>query len=130
MAWLRARPKTKQGLLHPRAKQYEDNGEPLPLPENPAPELAALLFRAGPGMATREGDTPLTAQELTAWLTACREQVTRWEFETLLALSHAYIQQRFDAANPACPAPWITPVDATKVNRPKIARRIKNLLRS
>ena len=94
------------------------------MPENPAPEITDLLMRAGPDM----GDGPVTAQELTAWANGAGVRLGKWEFETLMHLSVAYLSQRQRARDPDCPPPWqaVTP-DAEK---PKIAKRVRGLLRS
>jgi len=94
------------------------------MPENPDPEITALLMRAGPDM----GEGPLTAQELTMWAGGTGVKLSRWEFETLLHLSHAYLVQRQRARDPDCPAPW--QARTTAVEKPKIAKHIRGLLRS
>lgn len=123
-AWLWTARESKGKPLSARGELYVSNSKPLPAPENPDPEITGLLMRAGPDM----GDHPLTAQELTAWATGAGVKLGRWEFETLLHLSQVYLSQRQRSRDPDCPPPWQAPTTAAE--KPKIARRIRGLLRS
>lgn len=123
-AWLWAARELKGKPLPARGAAYVEKNLPLPAPENPDPEITGLLMRAGPDM----GDGPLTAQELAAWATGAGVKLGRWEFETLLHLSHAYLAQHQRARDPDCPEPWQAPV--LEAEKPKIAKRIRRLLRS
>lgn len=123
-AWLWTAREFKGKPLSARGEFYVKNDTPLPAPENPDPEITGLLMRAGPDM----GDHPLTAQELTAWGIGAGVSLGKWEFETLLHLSHAYLSQRQRSRDPDCPPPWQAPVLASE--KPKIAKRVKSLLRS
>ena len=123
-AWLWTAREFKGKPLSARGETYVEKDKPLPAPENPDPEITGMLMRAGPDM----GDHPLTAQELAAWATGAGVALGKWEFETLLHLSHAYLVQRQRAKDPDCPPPWQSPT--TEAEKPKIAKRIRGLLRS
>lgn len=116
--------KGKVKPLSARGEQYIKKNKPLPAPENPDPEITGLLMRAGPDM----GGQPLTAQELTAWANGAGVKLGKWEFETLLHLSQAYLSQRQQSKDPDCPPPWQAPT--TEAEKPKIAKQVRNLLRS
>lgn len=106
-----------------------DRGEPLPLPDNPMPELSAMLLEFGPAqdMGSMGGAAPISAAELQDWATGSATLLTPWEFSTLLEMSHAYVQQMRISADPATPAPWALIPDADR--RTSIAASVKSLLR-
>lgn len=74
------------------------------------------------------GEVPLTATELTAWASGTKITFTPWEFETLLKLSHDYVQQKFAAVSPNCPPPWQAELDDQQ--RQNVAKSVRSLWRS
>ncbi len=101
---------------------------PLPLPIPDSPELVALLARVGPSMQSGNGPVPITAQELAAWTKGTGVDLSGWEFETLLDMSHAYTMELIAAADPTRAAPWTTAPDEER--RAAIAKSTKTLFRS
>lgn len=80
----------------------QDAGLPLMMPELEGGEdLIALAQGIGWCGQGGMGPVPLSALELTAWCDGTGEQLTQWEFATLLKLSRAYV-----AGVHAKEAPW------------------------
>lgn len=111
-----------------RAQVLLDEGRPLPLPPNPAPELIEIFNEVGPGMDYGGMDrAPLTAAELQAWDSGVGLHLDAWEFGTLLDMSHHFVHQARVSKSPDAPPPWIERPTETK--RAAIVNSIKSLLR-
>ena len=80
----------------------QDAGLPLMMPDLDGGE-DLIAFAQGLGWCGQGGmgPVPLSALELTAWCDGTGEQLTQWEFATLLKLSRAYV-----AGVHAKDAPW------------------------
>jgi hypothetical protein len=65
--------------------------------------LIKWLWQFGP---CNTDSTPVSWAELAAWSTMTGNKPTRWEAETLRALSEAYAVQLQQSRNAMCPAPW------------------------
>ena len=127
MAWLHT-PLEKLPGNPTRAFRIKAEGKPLPMPENPAPELVDIFLAVGPGMdSSGMGRVPVTAAELTAWSNGCRLHLSPWEFGTLLEMSQAFVQQERMSKDPDAPQPWnLAPAPE---QRASIAKSVRSLLR-
>lgn len=127
LAWLyTAQDKTPGN--HSRAFVLQSEGKPLPLPENPHPELIDIFNEVGPGMDFGGMDrAPLSALELQAWSDGLGLHLSAWEFGTLLDMSQAFVHQTRISKAPAAPPPWTNA--PTPEKRAAIVNSIRSLLR-
>ncbi len=71
----------------------------------PGEYLLDCLFKLGPSRMDGEHEKPVLWQELLAYAQACQLKFERWEFETVMAASRAYVSAKFDGQNPLCIPP-------------------------
>ena len=112
-----------------RIDQYRDAETAPELPECCVSELIDVLMDAGPRMIAGMGEAPLSAQELLAWCAGTGQDLTPWEFATVLQMSRAYAGEYQAAQDPNAPAPWNDP-DMTQAKRKMVATGMRELMRA
>jgi hypothetical protein len=88
-----------------RRKAYEDEGEPLPLPECPDPMLVEWLMEAGPVMPSGYGPVGITWTELTSGQQRTGIELQPWEARLMVRLSREFASESIAAGKPNRPAP-------------------------
>lgn len=114
MAWLNATPRPAAGSdtqsppkpKKTRREQLEAQGAEIDGPPNPAPEIIAWLFEAGPAGHAGMGATALSWAEITEWQRNSGVRLMPWQARLLRRLSRDYVAQASKAEEPDCPAPW------------------------
>lgn len=107
MAWLNAKPKGKDKS---RYKQYSALSETHP--KLVMPDLGAALYvielftEAGICSSNGMGATPLSWQDIDAWLNVTQRKLCLWEKMLVKELSELYVSQLYDSENPNCAAPY------------------------
>lgn len=84
-------------------------------------------MEVGPVSSNGMGAVPVSFAELMAWQAVCEHPMSAWDFQTLHAMSVAYVGEYGKADSPNAPPPWIAPMDDDKKLR--VAQHIKNVLR-
>ena len=101
----------------PSRSRYESaiGSKPDLVPVSYGTHLIQWLWQCGPVMPS--GD-PVTWSEIESWAKSTGRTLTRWEAETLRAMSEQYATMRRRASDPQCPAPWLTiKVDSTALSQ-------------
>lgn len=79
------------------------------LPElGPERYLVDYLLEIGPTMPTGMGVAPLSHGEIAAWQSNVGICLQPWEARALRMLSIEYVGTRAEAADPACPPPYLS----------------------
>jgi hypothetical protein len=128
LAWLNATP---DGAKMSRRESYEKASGPdslfLRLPElDGAQYIVQMLFEAGTLMHAGMGPTPLTWQEIDAWLRVTGTQAELWERLLIKELSHAYVNMLHDATKKDCPDPYVYVEEAEQIDRTAVANKLRN----
>ncbi|RYF70394.1 MAG: hypothetical protein EOO22_14420 [Comamonadaceae bacterium] len=97
-----------------------------PIGGEAAHPLIDYFWEVGPTESTGMGPAPLTFQELHAWQMQMGLDLPPWQVRQLQLMSRAFLSESIRAEKPDCPAPWAAPA----LDRPAVAKHIRNLLRS
>lgn len=128
MAWLHAAPTVKGSKAKPVSRIEALGGKPPPLPPIAfGDHLVGYLMEVGPVSSNGMGTVPVSFAELRAWQAVCEHSMSAWDFQTLHAMSVAYMRECGTADSPNAPPPWIAPLDDDK--RLRVAQHIRNVLR-
>jgi hypothetical protein len=76
------------------------------------------------------GNVPLTFAEIHAWQSLAGADLQPWEVRTLRRMSIAYCSQAQESTRPGCPPPWSFDPSSPDFDRPKVAARVRSLLRA
>ena len=74
------------------------------------------------------GPIKLSFGEIESWTRLMGVQLQSWEVALLRSMSAAFARELAFAENPRHPAPWAPVVE--QIDRKRVARRVKDLLRS
>jgi hypothetical protein len=100
------------------------------LPEIPSAyaHLKELFFLSGQGTSTGMGLAPLSWQELQAFRTENKLELTLWERQTLKKMSEAYCAEASRATDPKRPAPYAPQKEDEEVDKIALAIKMRDAL--
>jgi hypothetical protein len=121
-----------EGSKKSRMKGYSEQDEEhlkLRLPNiEEAEYLIQHLYEAGVMLSNGMGATPLTWQEIDAWIRVTQRVVPIWERSLIRELSEAYVSEYNQAADKSRPAPYVE--ESTETKREIIASGWKGFAKS
>lgn len=127
LAWLNTAPETRKvtDKTQTRRERMDADGQPIPMPDNPARYLSAWLLEIGPSVAAGMGEGPIGWSDLTAWERLTGVELSPWEARTLRRMSQAFVAERHDAKKPECPPPWRGDDAEVMAQRDVVSAKIK-----
>lgn len=100
-------------------------GDPIDLPENPAPYITDWLMEIGPLVSGGMGEAPVGWQDMAAWSEMIGVELDPWEARSIRRLSRVFMSQRHDARKPDCPPPFSPTRDQVESRREIVARKVE-----
>ena len=137
LAWFNATPRPpdtakKVSAPAPKVSRGEEfiarGGRPLFPDVGDAEYIIAYWFDLGKIQSGGMGAAPLSALEISAWMTASGLCLAPWEFRVLRRMSEAYLAQLHESEKPECPPPYGNPVQI--VDRNEVSKKVGNAFRA
>lgn len=127
MAWMASAPKpdnSKEKETPTRAQRIEANGgEPLMPEPGDAAYLLGYWQAAGWCGQGFNGPVPMTAAELRAWSEGAGIELDPWQFQTVLEMSRAWVNESHAADKMDCPPPYGDP--AQEFDRAVVSKKLR-----
>jgi hypothetical protein len=91
--------------------------------------MIGYLYQIGPTLPSAGGFAPITHGEIESWQNNTGIELDAWQSTTLRRLSHEYVSEFVQAADPLRPAPFLT--QTTQVDLKQAHdERVRNNLRA